>query len=421
MPGTGDPDRVVIAGAGLAGGNVAVTLRGEGFRGRIVMIGSEPDRPFGRPPLSKTYLRGEEDLTHWYVKPAEWYGRNDIELRLETTVTGIDTDTRTVRLQSGETLGYDRLVLCTGGRPRKPGFPGVDLAGVHLLRTVADCEAVKRAARPGARAVVVGMGFIGSEVAASLRQLGLVVTAVFDSASPLERVLGTEVGAVIAGIHRDQGVALIGADRVVRFEGTDVVERVVTERGRQVECDLAVVGAGIDPDVATVEATWIATDNGILVDQGCRTSIADVYAAGDVANHLHPLFGRVRVEHYNSAEKMGRAAARAILGDDEPFGYVHSFWSDQFEHNLEYVGHAKRWDTFVVRGSAAERRFLGFYLEAGVLRAVVGLNRGGDPELEDNSELRACQSLIAARAALSPDILANEQVDLQALATGRRR
>ena len=420
MPSTVGPERVVIVGAGLAGGNVAVALRGEGFRGRIVLIGGEPDHPFGRPPLSKTYLRGEEDLTDWYVKPAEWYDRNDVELRLETSVTGINTDARTVPLPGGETLGYDRLVLCTGGRPRRPGVPGVELPGVHLLRTVADCEAVKRAARPGARAVVVGMGFIGSEVAASLRQLGLVVTAVLGGASPLEKVLGREVGAVMAGIHRDQGVALIGEDRVVGFEGADVVERVVTERGRRVECDLAVVGVGIDPDVATVAATPIATANGILVDQACRTSIADVYAAGDVANHLHPLFGRVRVEHYNSAERMGRAAARALLGDGEPFGYVHSFWSDQFEHKLEYVGHARRWDSFVVRGSMAEKRFLGFYLEAGVLRAVVGLNRGGDPELEEDSELRACQQLIAARAALPPELLADERVDLQPLSAVRR-
>ncbi len=420
MPSTGGPERVVIVGAGLAGGNVAVTLRGEGFRGRIVLIGGEPDHPFGRPPLSKTYLRGEEDLTNWYVKAAEWYERNDVELRLGTAVTGVDTHARTVILTGGEPLGYDRLVLCTGGRACRPEIPGVDLPGVHLLRTLADCEAIKRAARPRARAVVVGMGFIGSEVAASLRQLGLVVTAVLGGASPLEKVLGREVGAAMADIHRNQGVVLIGEDRVVGFEGTDVVERVVTERGRQLACDLAVIGVGIEPDVTAVASTPIATNNGILIDQGCHTSIADVYAAGDVANHLHPLFGRVRVEHYNGAERMGRAAARAVLGDDEPFGYVHSFWSDQFEHKLEYVGHARRWDSFVVRGSMAEKRFLGFYLEAGVLRAVVGLNSGGDPELEEDSELRACQQLIAARAALPPELLADEGVDLQSLPAVRR-
>jgi 3-phenylpropionate/trans-cinnamate dioxygenase ferredoxin reductase subunit len=408
---------VAIIGAGLAGANVAVTLREEGHRGRITLLGDEPTPPLGRPPLSKGYLRGEEDLRDWYVRPVDWYADNDIELRRDAAVSHIDTGSRTLVHHGGEPLGYDQLVVCTGGRARRPPIAGLDISGVHLLRTVADCDGIRNAARPGTRAVVVGMGFIGSEVAASLRQMGVAVTAIFGGGAPLEAVLGAEVGAAMERIHRDHDVVLLPNDRVVRFEGSDGVERAVTESGERVECDFAVVGAGIEPNLTPLAATGIALENGILVDGHCRTSVDGIYAAGDVANHLHPLFGRVRVEHYNSAEKMGRAVARSILGSDGPYSYVHSFWSDQYEHKLEYVGHAAGWDRFVVRGNIREQEFLGFYVRGGILRAAMGLNRGGDPELEDQSELRACQELIGREAAVPVDMLADELVDLRELVT----
>jgi 3-phenylpropionate/trans-cinnamate dioxygenase ferredoxin reductase subunit len=410
-----DPARIVIVGAGLAGGNAAVTLRDEGFRGRIVVIGEEPDLPYGRPPLSKTYLRDEEDLTDWYVRPAEWYERHEVEVHALARVRRVDTAGGEVLLENGERFAYDRLILCTGGHPRNPDIPGIGLAGVHLLRTVADCDAIKRAVRPGSSAVVIGMGFIGSEVAASLRQLGLDVTAVVSGGSPLEGVLGARVGAVMAGIHRDHGVALVLNDRVIAFEGASALERVVTQQGRRIACELAVVGVGIEPNVAALATSGIAQDDGIVVDGLCRASTPGVYAAGDVANHLHPLFGRVRVEHYNNAEKMGSAAARSALGDATPYAYVHTFWSDQYDDKLEYVGHAKRWDDFVVRGNLDERRFLGFYLEKGTIRAAMGLNRGGDPEIEEDSELRTCTELIARRAAIDTAMLADDSVPLRAL------
>ena len=329
----------------------------------------------------------------------------------------IETGSAKVAHGGGEPLPYDQLVLCTGGRARRPPIAGLDLPGVHLLRTVADCDGVKAAARPGTRAVVVGMGFIGSEVAASLRQMGVAVTAVFGGGAPLEAVLGTEVGAAMARIHRDHDVALLPNDRAVRFEGSDRVERAVTESGERVECDFAVIGAGIEPNLTPLSDTGIALENGVLVDGHCRTTVDGIYAAGDVANHLHPLFGRVRVEHYNSAEKMGQAVARSILGSDVPYNYVHSFWSDQYDDKLEYVGHAADWDRFVVRGSIREQEFLGFYLRGGILRAAVGLNRGGDPELEDQSELRACQELIGREAVVPVEMLADELVDLRELVT----
>jgi 3-phenylpropionate/trans-cinnamate dioxygenase ferredoxin reductase subunit len=406
---------IVIVGAGLTGGKAAVTLREEGFRGRLVLIGREPGIPFGRPPLSKTYLRGEEDLSAWYVKPADWFAEHEIELLTESSAVSIETSARGVVLASGDVLEYQKLLIATGGRNRRLAVPGVDLPGVHSLRTLADCEAIRGGAVAGRRAVVVGMGFIGSEVAASLRQMGLRVTAVLGGRFPLGAVLGEALGAVMASVHQEHGVELLPQDQVVTFEGAERLEAVVTAAGHRLECDMAVVGVGIEPDVQVLAGTRVALENGVLVDELCRTNIPDLYAAGDVANHLHPIFGRVRVEHYNNAEKHGTAAAESMLGRTDPYAYVHSFWSDQYEHKLEYVGHASRWDQFVVRGDLEERSLLGFYLQGGRLRAAVGLDRGGDPELEPQSELAACASLVARRASLPPDLLADEGVELQSL------
>jgi 3-phenylpropionate/trans-cinnamate dioxygenase ferredoxin reductase component len=406
---------IVIVGAGFAGGKAAVTLREEGFQDRVLLIGREPGIPFGRPPLSKTYLRGEEDLSAWYVKPADWYAKHEIERLTECSVVGIETSAHGVVLASGEVLEYQKLLIATGGRNRRLAAPGVNLPGVHSLRTLADCEAIRRDAVAGRHAVVVGMGFIGCEVAASLRQMGLRVTAVLSGRLPLGAVLGEPVGAVIASIHKEKGVELLTQDQVVGFEGGERLEAVVTAGGIRLECDMAVVGVGIEPDVQALTGTQVALDNGVLVDELCRTNIPDVYAAGDLANHLHPVFGRIRVEHFNNAEKQGTAAAKSMLGHAEAYAYIHSFWSDQYEHNLEYAGHASRWDEFVVRGSLEERRFIGFYLQAGTLRAAVGLNRGGDPEAEPSSELAACANLIARRANLRAEALMDERVELQSL------
>jgi 3-phenylpropionate/trans-cinnamate dioxygenase ferredoxin reductase subunit len=406
---------VVIVGAGLAGGNAAVTLREEGWRGHIVLLSAEPGIPFGRPPLSKTYLRGEEDLAAWYVKPADWYGDHDIELRTGSTVRQVDAVLKQLRLASGETVDYDKLILCTGGRNRNLALPGATLPGVYQLRTVAQCDAIRQVAKPGARAVVVGMGFIGSEVAASLRQMGLEVSAVLPGAAPLATVLGNEVAAVLAAIHREHGIHLVTNDEVIGFEGSTRVERVVTAKGARLACDLVVVGIGIAPATDALAGSGIALDNGILVNARCQTSVPDVFAAGDVANLLHPVFGRVRVEHFNNAEKQGRAVARAVLGTLQAYEYIYSFWSDQYEHKLEYVGFARSWERMVLRGSSDSRKFLAFYLTQGVLQAAFGLNRGGDPELEADSELRACQDLIRGRIRLSESTLADDRVDLRSL------
>jgi 3-phenylpropionate/trans-cinnamate dioxygenase ferredoxin reductase component len=408
---TGNP--VVIIGGGLAGGNAAVTLREEGFAGRIVLISGEPGVPFGRPPLSKTYLRSEEDLDGWYVRPAGWYAGHDVELRGGAVAVAVDPAAHTVTLASGEELGYEKVLIATGGRNRRLGVPGSGLPGLHYLRTVAECDAIKQEAVPGRRAVVVGMGFIGCEVAASLTQTGVQVTAVFPGKDPLDRVLGGQVGALIGAIHRAHGVELLPGEQVTAVEGTEHLEAIVTASGRRIACDFAVAGVGIQPDVLGVA---VEQENGILTDELCRASAPDVYAAGDVANHLHPLFGRIRVEHYNNAEKQGAAAARSMLGSTVPYDYVHTFWSDQYEHKIEYAGHAARWDEFVVRGSVAEGKLIGFYLVDGIVRAAVGLDRGGDPELDLDGEMAACARLVAARARPAPAVLAGNRTDLWSLA-----
>ncbi len=405
---------IVIVGGGMAGGNAAVTLREEGFAGPVVLISREPTVPFGRPPLSKTYLRSEEDLDGWYVRPAGWYADHDVERR-SGTVAAVDPAAHTVSLDSGEELGYHKVLIATGGRNRRLGIPGSGLPGIHYLRTVAECDAIKREAAPGRRAVVIGMGFIGCEVAASLTQLGVRITAVFPGQNPLDRVLGAQVGALIGAMHRAKGVELRPGDQVAAFEGTERLEAVVTGTGHRIACDFAVAGIGIQPELPAVPVTQ---ENGILTDERCRASAPDVYAAGDIANHLHPLFGRIRVEHYNNAEKQGTAAARSMLGSAAPYDYLHSFWSDQYEHKIEYVGHADKWDEFVIRGSVAEAKLIGIYLVDGVVRAAVGLDRGGDPELDLDGEMAACARLVAARARPAPAALADDHTDLWSLTRG---
>ena len=415
MPDAISGNPIVIIGGGLAGGNAAATLRAEGFAGPVVIISAEPGVPFGRPPLSKTYLRSEEALDGWYVRPPGWYAEHNVDLRTGSSVAALDPAAHTVLLRSAEELSYAKLLIATGGRNRQLSLPGAALPGIHYLRTVAECDAIKQQAVAGRRAVIVGMGFIGCEVAASLTQLGVHVTTVFPGKAPLERVLGEQVGELIGGIHRAKGVELLAGDQVVAFEGTERLTAVVTAGGRRLATDFAVAGIGIVPDITAVAGSSIATDNGILADELCRTSAADVYAAGDVANHLHPLFGRIRVEHYNNAEKQGTAAARSMLGSTAPYDYVHSFWSDQYEHKIEYVGHVATWDEFVVRGSLTEGKLVGFYLVDGVVRAAVGLDRGGDPELDRDSEMAACVRLVAGRARPASGVLADERADLWSL------
>jgi 3-phenylpropionate/trans-cinnamate dioxygenase ferredoxin reductase subunit len=409
--------RFVIVGASLAGGSAAAALREGGFDGEITLIGAEPVMPYNRPPLSKGYLRGQDRFEDQLVNPSEYYADHHIDLRLGTRADRIDPKRKIVSVERGDEVPYDRLLVATGGRNRPLTSPGADLTGIFQLRTVEDCDRIRAAARSGRRAVVIGLGFIGSEVTASLRQMGVEVTAVEGHRVPLARVLGPEVGAVLAGIHRDKGVELVLEDSVAAFEGAGHVERVRTKKSRVLPCDFVVAGIGIVPNAELLAAAGAAVDNGVLVDEHCRTSLPDVYAAGDVANHLHPIFGRLRVEHWNNGYRQGRAAARAMVDGPEPYDYMHSFWSDQYEHVVEYIGFAAAWDRLVFRGDPASRKFLGFYVKDGLVRAAMGLDRGGDPEdPKSDSELEAVAALIRDRVPADPGRLADEDVDLKRIA-----
>jgi len=392
----GGTRNVVVVGGGLCGGNAALELCRLASDVHVTLISSEAHLPYQRPPLSKGFLRGTEPFDAALVAPRAEYERLGISLVLGRRVVRLDPESRQILLEGDEVVPYDRALIATGGRKRHLQFPGADREGVFDLRTVEDSERIKAAARAGRRVVVIGLGFIGCEVAASLRTLGLEVTAIDPGQVPLARVLGPEVGGVIAELHRSHGVQLVMGDGVDRLEGGERVERVVTKSGRQFDCDFVVAGIGIDPEVELLRAAGARISNGVEVDPYCRTSLADVYAAGDIADHDHPLFGRIRVEHYNNAEKQGRAAAASLLDRGAPYDYVHSFWSDQFDQSLEYVGFASVWDSVTVEGSLRDRDFIVRYLRGGKLLAAAAMGRGGDPESEGPSELKNIANQIRA-------------------------
>lgn len=402
------PPSFVVIGAGLAGATAAATLRQDGFDGAISLIGAEPYLPYERPPLSKQYLRGEAPFEKALVRPVAFYDEHRIDAILGVPATRADPAERIVHLASGRRVRYDKLLIATGVRNRRPPTAGLNLPGVFDLRSVTDADALRRRIAPGVRAAVVGMGFIGCEVAASLRQMGVDVVAIESSPAPLSRTLGTEAGAVIAAIHHDHGVNTIFDDRVTRFEGHGHVERVITKGGRGIECDVAIVGVGVEPVVDFLAESGVGIDNGILVDEYCRTTVDGVYAAGDVANHWHPVFQRrMRVEHWQNAMQQGAAAARSMLGNGRPYDAIHWFWSDQYDANLQYAGFHQRVGRLVVRGSLERRSFVVFYLNQGRLDAVAALNRAKD--------VRRAMPLIRSRALVEPDRLMDEGVDLRAL------
>lgn len=404
------PPTFVIVGASLAGGSAAVTLREEGFDGRVILIGEETHLPYERPPLSKEYLRGERPFSSALVRPPGFYPAQQIETRLGVRATQIHPAARVVELAGGERVPYDKVLIATGSRNRGLPVPGLQLEGVHALRTIEEADCIRAEIAPGRKAVVVGIGFIGCEVAASLRRCGVAVTAVAPGRVPLERVLGTEVGTVLEGIHRDHGVEMVFDDSVAAFEGGARVERVVTSSGRAIACDFAVVGVGIEPVTELAAGSGVEVENGIVVDPYCRTNVDGVYAAGDVTNHYHPVVGqRIRVEHWQNARRQGAAAARNMLGKAEPYDEIHWFWSDQYDVNLQYTGFQQRWDELVVRGSLEDRDFVAFYLQGGLLVAAVGLNRG--------KEIRRSMPLIRARSVLEASALRDESVDLRKLAS----
>jgi 3-phenylpropionate/trans-cinnamate dioxygenase ferredoxin reductase subunit len=364
----------VIVGAGLAGAKAAETLRAEGFGGRLLLLGEEAERPYERPPLSKAYLRGEADRDSLYVHPEGFYAAHDIELRPSSRVRAIAPAARELELASGERIGYERLLLATGAAPRRLRLPGAELDGVQYLRTRSDADVLAAAAARAQHVVVVGTGWIGSEVAASLRQLGREVTLIGPDPAPLARVLGPEVAGVYRDLHADHGVRLQLGTRVAGFRGAGRVEAVVTDDGRTVEGDLVLVGAGAIPRTELAEAAGLPVRDGVLVNERLEAvGAAGIYAAGDVAAAWHPRYQTyLRVEHWANALNQGPAAARNMLDTGSSYARLPYFYSDQYDLGMEYSGLAASWDQVVVRGDLAARTFIAFWLKD--QRVVAGMN-----------------------------------------------
>ena len=401
----------VFVGASLAGATAALTLREEDAAASVTLIGAEREPPYERPPLSKAYLRGEVPFDKALVRPPAFYAEHGIETMFGTRATRIDPSARFVELEDRRQVPFDVLLIATGGRNRRISIPGSELQGIYGLRSVEDADRIKAEMIPGRRVIVVGMGFIGSEVAASLRQKDLDVVTIEPAKTPLFRVLGEAVGQSIADLHRAPGVRTIFEDTVAAFEGTERVTRVITKGGLRLECDFVVAGIGIEPVVDILDGTGVHVDNGVVVDQYCQTNVPGIYAAGDVANHYHPVFERqIRVEHWHNAIKQGAAAARNMLGRAVPYDEIHWFWSDQYEANLQYAGFHTKWDQLVVRGRLDSNGYLAFYINDGRIDAVVGLNRAKD--------VRRSIPLIKARRMVNLEELRDERIDLRSLNAG---
>jgi 3-phenylpropionate/trans-cinnamate dioxygenase ferredoxin reductase component len=399
----------VIVGASLCGAKAAETLREQGFEGRVLLIGAEPDRPYERPPLSKTYLRGESSFDQAAVHDLEYWERHDVDLRLSTTVTRLDPMASEVELESGERIHYDRLLLATGAAPRHLSLPGSDLAGIHYLRTVRDSDAIREAVTSSVPVVVIGAGWIGAEVAASARELGADVTMIDVASVPLERVMGGEVGAVYRDLHAAHGVRLRLGVGIESIAGTEAAEEVRLSDGSAVPAGVVVVGVGVTPKTDLAEACGIEVENGVVTDQFLATTAPGVYAAGDVANALHPLYDRrIRLEHWSAALNQGPAAAKNMLGQSTPYDKTPYFYSDQYDLGMEYRGFAPDFDQVVFRGEPGSGEFLTFWLHRG--RVVAGMNAN----IWDQGD--AIDLLVRTRPSVDPARLADPDLELALVA-----
>jgi 3-phenylpropionate/trans-cinnamate dioxygenase ferredoxin reductase subunit len=365
----------VIVGAGLAGATAAAALRDEGFSGRIVLVGAEPEAPYERPPLSKGYLAGSADRASVFVHPDSWYAENAVELRPSTRVTELDRGRHEVVLDGGERLRYDALLLTTGAVPRRLTAAGADEVDVRYLRTLDDSDRLRADFAPGARLVIIGAGWIGLETAAAARGAGCEVVVLEHADLPLLRVLGPEVAGVFADVHRTHGVDLRCGVTLTALRPSGTGSVIGLDDGTEVAADLVLAGVGVLPDTALAERAGLAVRDGILVDSALRTSDPDVFAAGDVANAAHPLLGRsIRVEHWANALNQPRTAARAMLGKPAAYDRLPYFFSDQYDVGLEYTGYVPPGgaDDVVVRGDPASREFIAFWMSDG--RVLAGMN-----------------------------------------------
>ena len=401
---------VLIVGAGLAGAKAAETMRSDGFDGPITIIGQEAHRPYERPELSKYFLRGERDLDAISVHDPAFYSDHNIELRTGVRVAAIHADVAAVETESGETIGYDQLLLATGSRPRRLRVPGADLDGIHMLRTSDDANALHVAIAAAEHVAIVGSGWIGSEVAASARQLGAEVTLIDPQTTPLERVMGIEVGDIYRDLHDEHGVHLRPESTVESFGGAGTVSMVRTSTG-DVAADVVVVGIGATPRVELAESAGLAIENGITVDEYLRTSDQRIFAVGDIASAWNPTLGaRLRVEHWSNALNQGIAVGHTLAGTPTSYDRLPYFYSDQYDLSMEYTGHAPHWDQVVFRGDVANREFIAFWLEDGAIVAAMNAN------IWDVTDELA--SLVLRRAVVPVDILVDDTTSLDSLLEG---
>jgi 3-phenylpropionate/trans-cinnamate dioxygenase ferredoxin reductase component len=366
---------LLIVGASVAGAKAAEGARTSGYDGRIVLVGTENERPYERPPLSKDVLRGEKDAETTRVHDEGYYDEHGIELLTGRTVEALDLAAARARLDGSETLGFTTAVLATGAEPRRLPLPGADLEGVLYLRTRTDSLRLGDAIRAGGRVAIVGAGWIGSEVAASARQLGAEVVLIDPSPLPLRRVLGDEVGEMFRALHAEHGVALRLGTGVTELQGTGRVANVVLSDGRVEPADVVVVGVGVVPRVDLATAAGLKIDNGVVVDEHLETSAPGVYAAGDVASAWHPHYqAHLRVEHWANALNQGLAAGANAAGERTAYTRLPYFFSDQYELGMEYVGYSQPDDDLVVRGSLADRELIAFWHRGGVVSAAMNVN-----------------------------------------------
>ena len=396
---------LAIVGASVAGAKAAEAARESGYDGRVLLIGDEATAPYERPPLSKAVLRGEAEPASTRVHPDGFYDDHDIEL-VTDRVVGIDSSSRRLALSDGDALAFDAAILATGAEPRRLTVPGAELDGVRYLRSVDDSNRLREAIAAASRVAVIGAGWIGSEVAASARQMGADVVLIAPTPVPLGHVLGDQIGEVFRRLHADHGVQLRLGVGVGELRGSGGVEEVVLTDGTTEPADLVVAGIGVTPrtDVAGA-GCGLAVDNGVVADQHLETNVAAVYAAGDVANAWHPRYRRhVRVEHWANALNQGTTAGRNVAGWREVYDRLPYFFSDQYDLGMEYVGLGSSTDELVVRGDLDAREFIAFWHRDGVVTAAMSVNVWDVVE-----DLKA---IISADRPVDPDRLADPKVEI---------
>ncbi|GAB4336654.1 MAG: FAD-dependent oxidoreductase [Candidatus Abyssubacteria bacterium] len=398
----------VIIGASTAGTYAAATLRKEGFDGAIVLIGAEKELPYARPPLSKEYLRAERGRERLLLWPPTFYSEQRIELQLGQKVIRVRPRERELKLEDKHTIKFDKLLIATGMQPRRLPVPGADMENVFYLRTLDDCDRIANAHKPGDRAVIVGAGFIGMEVAASLREQEVEVSVVHKGKVALAHAIGEEAGRILTEYHVKQGVDFRPESEIESIEGRKRAERVVLKSGEKIDCQSVTIGIGVVPHTDFLADSGIEVANGIPVDECCRTNMDGILAAGDVTRFLHPAVQtHLHVEHWEHARLHGMTAAQNMLGKSVPYRSIPFFWSDQYDLNIQYVGFPFSYDTAVLRGDPGELFFSAFLLSQNRLVAAVSFNRWRDT--------RASEHLIINRTPLVPEKLRDEDIPLESL------